>query len=110
MEIEKDLIQKVEAPGLKFIENSQKISKLKISRKRKRKEKGTKQYTFICFYSYFPAPYLHFTSKKSEAIAFLGEVKKQFKEGNIPLYKAAIDNLEKFYELEKNGDKEVSHM
>ena len=53
------------------------------------------------------APYMHFSSKKSEAIAFLGEVKKQFKEGNLPLYKAAIDNLEKFYELRKNENEQV---
>ena len=40
-------------------------------------------------------PYL--SSKKEQVKSFLDEVRKQFKDGNLPLYEQAVKNLEQHY-------------
>ena len=93
MEIDQSSQESVEAtpPVAINIKNTEPITKQKKARRQKRKNNRMK------------LPY--FSSKKEQVKSFLDEVRKQFKEGNLPLYEQAVKNLEQHYEnVAQNGN------
>ena len=93
MEIDQSSQESVEAtiPVGINIKNTEPITKQKKARRQKRKNNRMKM------------PY--FSSKKEQVKSFLDEVRKQFKDGNLPLYEQAVKNLEQHYEnVAQNGN------
>ena len=93
MEIDQSSQESVEAavPVAINIKNTEPITKQKKARRQKRKNNRMKM------------PY--FSSKKEQVKSFLDEVRKQFKDGNLPLYEQAVKNLEQHYEnVAQNGN------
>ena len=93
MEVDQSSQESVEAtvPVAINIKNTEPITKQKKARRQKRKNNRMKM------------PY--FSSKKEQVKSFLDEVRKQFKDGNLPLYEQAVKNLEQHYEnVAQNGN------
>ena len=93
MEVDQSSQESVEAtvPVAINIKNTEPITKQKKGRRQKRNNNRMKM------------PY--FSSKKEQVKSFLDEVRKQFKDGNLPLYEQAVKNLEQHYEnVAQNGN------